>query len=175
MVLSSKARQRDLSGWGSAKPGAVSPPPAGHSRRGKADHEGRSGQEGCSEAAGRGKAVHTPARSRTGLAAEALTPGRQAGSSAHFAKWPETPARPLGSRRHRDALVHTARDPADPLPLQALQRRRQPPGRNPAGRGPLRTARADPGKFGRREGVREAVSLDLGGVATGRTQHPAHT
>jgi hypothetical protein len=150
--------------WGmeSAKPWAVSPPPAGHSQRGNAECAGRSEREGSSETAGRGKPVRSPARGPTGLAAAAPA-AREAGGQLgrDFQSGPsgETQARPFGSRSHRDSLVCAAQDPTDPLPLhQALQRWRQPPDLS---RGPLGTGRADPGRIGRREGVLEAVSLDL--------------
>lgn len=94
--------------------------------------------------------------------------GRQLERAFQSSSSQETQARPLSSWGHRDYLVCTDQDPTDPLPLQTLQRWRQPPDRNPKGRGPLGTERADPGRIGRREGVLEAVSLDLRGTATGR-------
>lgn len=83
----------------SAKPWAVSPPPAGHSRRGIAERAGRSGREGSSEAAGRGKPVCSPARGRTALAAEAPTAqeaGGQLGRTFQSGPSRESQARPFG-------------------------------------------------------------------------------
>lgn len=115
----------------SAKPWAVSPPPAGHSRRGNAGCAGRSGREGSSQAAGRGKPIRSPAQGLTGLAAEAPAAreaGGQLGRAFQSGPSRETQARPFGSWGHRDSLVCAAQDPTDSLPLhQALQRWRQPP------------------------------------------------